>query len=909
MFAALGAWIARRPRTVLLCWAALAIALKFIAPYWDDVTHDGDLAYLPAEVSSVRAERLMSEAFAGRDARSRLVVVVERADMALEDPDLAAVEALRAKLDILKGDSKPVSEIWSPVDPVVGYKLISPLFETGDPPGQAALIVLHVRKEFMATANIQLLADVQRIIAEFRRGKDVPPNLAFGVSGSAAIGGDMLAAALESVHKTELMTFVLICVILLIVYRAPLLVLIPLGTITVSVSVAMDIVALLTQIQFQPGWEWFDLKVFKTTKIFIITILFGSGTDFCLFLIARYREELETGRDAQAASGRALGFVGEALVGSALTTILGLGTMFFADFGKYRNSGPVIGLCLAVTLAACLTLAPCLLRLFGRRVFWPAKVRVAGRAESAAWPERRSPMNLFWEKVSNLLVKRPGLILVVSVLAISPLAWAGREVEVTYDLLGELPADRASVRGTEQIMRYYPPGDTGPIVVLAEQPTPSVVSLDSTRQLRRGPDGWRELTLAQVEGAPADAQDVFLGEPLEKLDEERLLHVYGHRGVYAEAWRPLSDAEIRSQRLDQQAIFDADDGKAMIQLLTKDLYDIYLERDGSVIAEVTSVQSLAEPLGDWPGTPAGLLTPTGRRKALALQSPRVQATYVSKKGPLAGRVARFDVALTESPFSRLSREYLTLLEERLAQFSADEHSLWYGAKFSFGGTTSATRDLAAVTESDRSLIQRLVVIAVLAVMIMVLRQPLICVYLILTVLYSYFVTIGATELIFTWLYGASFDGLDWKVPLFLFVILVAIGEDYNIYLVTRVFEEQAKHGPMEGLRRAAASTGGIISSCGVIMAGTFAAMMIGSLRGMVELGLALSLGVALDTFFVRPVLVPAFLALWHRWRGHTSRPDSDESVGEVELALSPAHDETPPPPHGRSRSKPQEQRR
>jgi RND superfamily putative drug exporter len=312
--------------------------------------------------------------------------------------------------------------------------------------------------------------------------------------------------------------------------------------------------------------------------------------------------------------------------------------------------------------------------------------------------------------------------------------------------------------------------------------------------------------------------------------------------------------------------------------------DAEVARVTKILADLPGVQivrSITEPLGDRPGY-VNPFTHAGQRKLAVIKHPRTQAIFLSQTPELQGDVARLDVVLKHDPFSRDAVRVLDEIDRRLLALVDDQASFWHGGEFVFAGTTAGVRDLMAVTQSDQVVIQRAVVIAVLMVLIVIVRRPLICCYLILSVLFSYLVTIGATQMAFGWLYD-SFDGLDWKVPIFLFVILTAVGEDYNIYLITRVFEEQRRWGPMKGLRIAVEKTGGIITSCGIIMAGTFVSMMFGTLRGILELGFALSLGIVLDTLIVRPVLVPAFLALLYR-----RAASRDRVVEALPLALPAA---------------------
>jgi RND superfamily putative drug exporter len=205
-----------------------------------------------------------------------------------------------------------------------------------------------------------------------------------------------------------------------------------------------------------------------------------------------------------------------------------------------------------------------------------------------------------------------------------------------------------------------------------------------------------------------------------------------------------------------------------------------------------------------------------------------------------------------------------------------------------GGASAVERDIRTATERDLKLIVPLVLLVVSVILVLLLRALAAPLLLIGTVVLSFFAAIGvgmlASELIF------DFPGVDPGLPLFAFVFLVALGIDYNIFLMARVREETIKHGTREGMLRGLAVTGGVITSAGIVLAGTFSVLAVLPLVFLTQIGFTVAFGVLLDTFLVRSVLVPALTfdigpGIW--WPSsivkgeHRSAPDTAETATDV----------------------------
>ncbi|MEU1278900.1 MMPL family transporter [Streptomyces sp. NPDC005805] len=248
-----------------------------------------------------------------------------------------------------------------------------------------------------------------------------------------------------------------------------------------------------------------------------------------------------------------------------------------------------------------------------------------------------------------------------------------------------------------------------------------------------------------------------------------------------------------------------------------------------------------------------------------------------------GRLATLRVVLDDAPDSAAARDTVDRL--RTAAHAVG------GAEALVGGTTAQALDTRRAADRDLRTVIPVVLLVVLLVLVWLLRAVVAPVLLLATVVLSYVAALGASHLLFEHVLG--FAGVDWSIPLMGFVFLVALGIDYNIFLMHRVREEARRLGLVRGVLEGLTSTGGVITSAGVVLAATFAVFAGLPLVTLAQLGVLVGIGVLLDTFLVRTVLVPALaLDLGRRfwWPGRLFRTpvpasaSASDSAGDGERA-------------------------
>ncbi|MGW1950972.1 MMPL family transporter, partial [Streptomyces sp. NPDC001940] len=301
------------------------------------------------------------------------------------------------------------------------------------------------------------------------------------------------------------------------------------------------------------------------------------------------------------------------------------------------------------------------------------------------------------------------------------------------------------------------------------------------------------------------------------------------------------------------------------------LDEIFVNDAPSVQAQAT----LAEHFPGGSGNPAVVIADARHEKQIVERAKATDgvadATPLTEQGrPGSGpnRVVdgkiRVDVTLKDAADSDAAKATVSRMRSALHQVD--------GADALVGGYTAQQYDTQKTAEHDRMLIVPVVLAIILVILVALLRSVLMPLILVATVALNFAATLGISSLVFRHVFG--FSGTDASVPLYGFVFLVALGVDYNIFLMSRAREESLEHGVREGILKALVATGGVITSAGVVLAATFAALGVIPLAFLVQIAFIVAFGVLLDTLVVRSLLVPALVRdigpkAW--WPGRLSR--------------------------------------
>jgi RND superfamily putative drug exporter len=993
-FRRLGELTHRYRYAVIGAWVLAAVVLNVSVPQLEDVVKRDATPFLPESSDVMQAYKVMGEKFSGSDAGGYAIAVLENKNgISQADTDYYA---------LLVGRLGQHPDRVKFVQDYIAHPELKDAVTSKD--GRALYIPIGLTAA-VGTPNADSDAPFLRDLMK----QDRPADLSTSLTGDTAIIADFQTSIEHSVSQTTVITLILLIVILLVIYRSPVTPLIPLTTIVLAILVVRPIVALL-------GLHY--IKVASFTETFLLAIVFGAGTDYCIFMISRFKEQMARGDDQPTALKTTTRRVGEAIATAAATVVIGGLAMTQANVSLFSTTGPAIAVSVAITLVAGLTLTPALIAVGGRRFFWPQKIGV-------------EKVSRFWTRASQLIVSRPRRVLVAAMIPLLLLAGLYPAMKLTYDERTPQPQGNESIQGLYTLDRHYSSGEVLPDYVVVQSdhdlrnPEDLAVIDNITKAEARVPGVTSVRSFTQPAGdripqASIPYQAGQVGQGLQQAKDQlqagsggvqqlrdgtgQLASGAGQVAGGAQQAHDSVDLFIAGLQQENTGLGQAVGGSASAQGGSTQLRDgarqLSAGLDTAIGGTQQAVDGLSLSLTALDASPACNLDPTcargrdgvrqvrdGERDQLLpalrqmkagadqlaagngsladglgqLHAGLVQAqagvqqletgerTFKDKLGQLAGGAGQVSggagqvsggvdqiasgtnqlkaglgqaadylnsVAANASdtffiPPDRLNDPQLALAhyyyissdgttarlmllgkddpfsiaamdrvqKERAAASGALAGTRLAGAHVYAAGFAPQNDNLRTLFTRDFTVVAIAVLLGVLLVLILLLRSLVAPVYLLASVLVSYAAAMGFTTVV--WQFILHKGAIDWTVPIFAFVMLVAVGADYNIFLMSRVREEVLAD-PKDGIGRAIRRTGAIITSAGIIFAGTFAAMVTSPVLNIAETGFAITFGLLLDTFVVRSFVVPAVAVLLGRWNWWPHFGMSRETVAKLD---------------------------
>ena len=700
----------------IFVWIGVIVTLALVAPPISEVTTNEQEEFLPVGVESVQALEILRNKYPMDDGIPAIAVF--HSDDGFDEFELGGIHDY---IKFLGSDDLP-GIIFDQIPTLDGYSLINafkssdgstfaiPFKVTGSPSGPSFSNSIDA-----AVAQAQLIGGRVQVDAN--------------LTGPATILRDAVKIFQSIDLRITLVTILVVIVIMFFIYRAPGLVFIPLFILVSALMVARFVAALVVNLTGLPLND-------QVTSIMSV-LLFGVGTNYVLFIVARYREEITNSSDRFRAMESAMRKVGPSIIGSSMTTVVAMFLLIFSTLGSFKTMGPMLAITVSIMLIVALTVLPAAIVLMSRLAFWPSRT-IASQQNLVTKP--------IWEKIGRFVVNRPKTVFLVTtailLIAITP----SFRMVPSFNFIDGFPDDVESKSGYALLKKGFAPGDLSPTSVFIHTPDHDVI-----------------------------------------------------------------------------------DHSAFIEGLANAIED----NPG-----VNYVKGMTRPYGSYIGQ-------------------QVDEASLKMFNSPDGTTSRLDVSLMGDPYSEKA---LTVIEDirSIIQSTINSQSIT-GVEVLVGGDTAVQLDTKTVIDEDTRLLAPLILFAILCVLILIQRSFVAPLYLLFSVIISYAATFGISIFIFQDILNHT--GVAYSNGIWIFVFLVALGADYNIFVIARIKEETERLGFNEGIAVAVGKTGGVVTSAGIILASTFAVLTTLPLRDVFQLGMAVMLGVLIDTFVVRTLLVPSMAAI------------------------------------------------
>ncbi|UOQ43267.1 MMPL family transporter [Halobacillus salinarum] len=703
-----GKWI------TLAIWIVIIGLLNGLLPQANS-QEDNAAPNFDEEVPSVEASALAKDQFPSRSGVPALITWYR--ESGLTNDDLAHIQAI----------SKQITE-----EPLVHQEGTVPFFQL--PPQALKQQVSEDGTTFIQPIFLEESAETEaykedlksfKTLAEKEFGEEpFSADLSSGqlisrVTGPAGISIDAEGLFSNADISLLLSTIALVLIFLLVIYRSPILAVIPL----IGVGFAYGAISPILGWMAQEGWITFDAQGLSIMTV----LLFGAGTDYCLFLIQRYRSFLKVEQSRVQAMKLAFSSSAGAIAMSGLTVMIALLVLLLAEYGTIQRFAIPFSLAIFIMMIASLTLVPSLLGIFGRGSFFPFIPRTQEMEENRAKkkgkpvPKKKNKPST-WDRLGRMVVHKKWTLAIVTTLILGAMALFAAQAKYTFDTLSTFPEDTPSREGYALIRDHFDRGQLAPLQIIVE----------------------------------TDGKDTNLKDQLESL---------------------------------------------------------------SYIAKVEEPQ----------------------------------------EGEKNSNLLNYNAEFAINPYSREAvnkiKELRSIAEQSLSNATIDqpEDNVW------IAGQTAEQYDTLQITNRDSKVIIPVIIGMIALLLVLYLRSLTAMVYLMATVLLSYFSALGIGWIILH--YGFGVAELQGFIPLYSFVFIVALGEDYNIFMISSIWKKSRVMGISKAISEGVSETGSVITSAGLILAGTFAVLITLPIQVLVQFGTVTAIGVLLDTFVVRPFLVPSLTGI------------------------------------------------